>query len=230
MGSEILIEAKALTRATDDPDHALLLHTTDFALRQGDRIVISGSSGSGKSVFLRTLALLEAPSSGKVLWQGNPIASGQIPHYRSRISYVSQRPALLDGTVEDNLRFPFTLKTSQQRTFDPDVVRALLERAGKGPGFLAKTAGDLSGGESQVVSLIRTLQLDPDVLLLDEPTAALDPTSAQAVEKLILAWFEGGSGKRHAYIWVSHDLEQTQRMGTSHWQMDAGVLMEAAMR
>lgn len=222
MAGATLIEAKALTRTTDEPDHAPLLQATDFALCQGDRVAITGASGSGKSVFLRTLALLDTPSAGEVRWQGKPIASGQLPQYRSRICYLSQRPALLEGTVEDNLRFPYSLKTSRQRAFDLDAVSALMAHAGKAPGFLAKMAGDLSGGEAQVVSLIRTLQLDPEVLLLDEPTAALDPSSAQAIERLIQAWFEGAD--THAYIWVSHDLAQAQRMGSAHWHMDAGVL------
>lgn len=76
-----------------------------------------------------------------------------------------------------------------------------------------------------MVSLIRTLQLNPDVLLLDEPTAALDPASSGEVEALISAWAEADSA--HAYIWVSHDLEQAQRMSTTHLHMDAGVLTGA---
>lgn len=226
MGSEILIEARALTRVADDGAH-VLLQPTHFALCKGDHVAITGSSGSGKSVFLRTLALLDGATSGEVLWHGKPIAGAQVPRYRNRICYLSQRPALLEGTVEDNLRFPYTLKASRHLQFSVDKVRGLLDRAGKGSGFLAKTAGDLSGGEAQVVSLIRTLQLDPDVLLLDEPTAALDPTSAREIECLIQTWFDADAAQERAFIWVSHDLEQARRMAGSHWTMSAGVLKES---
>ena len=220
-----LIETRALTRR-DERRQTLLLQPTDFSLNRADRVSITGSSGSGKSVFLRALALLDAPTSGQVLWNGQPIANTEIPHYRSHISYLSQRPALIEGTVEDNLRFPFSLKTLRQRRFDPAAVTALLEHAGKTPGFLGKNAADLSGGEAQVASLIRTLQLNPEVLLLDEPTAALDPTSSRDVEALINAWF--GADSDRAYIWVSHDLEQARRMSEIHLQMSAGVLSGAA--
>lgn len=220
-----LIETHALTRR-DERRQTLLLQPTDFSLNRADRVSITGSSGSGKSVFLRALALLDAPTSGQVLWNGQPIANTEIPHYRSHISYLSQRPALIEGTVEDNLRFPFSLKTLRQRRFDLAAVTALLEHAGKTPGFLGKNAADLSGGEAQVASLIRTLQLNPEVLLLDEPTAALDPTSSRDVEALINAWF--GADSDRAYIWVSHDLEQARRMSEIHLQMSAGVLSGAA--
>ncbi|MBJ2245117.1 ABC transporter ATP-binding protein [Pseudomonas haemolytica] len=220
-----LIETHALTRR-DERRQTLLLQPTDFSLNRADRVSITGSSGSGKSVFLRALALLDAPTSGQVLWNGQPIANTEIPHYRSHISYLSQRPALIEGTVEDNLRFPFSLKTLRQRRFDLAAVTALLEHAGKTQEFLGKNAADLSGGEAQVASLIRTLQLNPEVLLLDEPTAALDPTSSRDVEALINAWFAADNAR--AYIWVSHDLEQARRMSEIHLQMSAGVLSGAA--
>ena len=220
-----LIETRALTRF-DELRQVALLQPTDFTLNAADRVSITGTSGSGKSVFLRALALLDAPTSGQILWNGQPISNAQIPHYRCHISYLSQRPALIEGTVEDNLRFPFSLKTSRKRTFDLATVTTLLGHAGKAPDFLAKNAADLSGGESQVVSLIRTLQLNPEVLLLDEPTAALDPTSSREVEALIDAWF--ASDNTRACIWVSHDLEQAQRMSTRHLHMNAGVLSGAA--
>lgn len=220
-----LIETKALTRM-DERRQAQLLQATDFTLRSADRISITGASGSGKSVFLRALALLDAPTSGEIFWHNQPVPNVQIPKYRSRICYLSQRPALLEGTVEDNLRFPYTLKTLQHLKFDLDAVKTLLAHAGKTPDFLSKSATDLSGGESQIASLIRTLQLDPDVLLLDEPTAALDPASSRDVEALINAWF--GNGSAHAYIWVSHDHEQAQRMSSTWLHMDAGVLSGAA--
>ncbi|NWE14259.1 ABC transporter ATP-binding protein [Pseudomonas yamanorum] len=220
----VLVETRALTRM-DERRQLQLLHPTNFQLHRADRISITGSSGSGKSVFLRALALLDAPSSGDILWNGQPIANVQIPQYRSHISYLAQRPALIEGSVEDNLRFPYSLKALHHLSFDPQAVNGLLAHAGKEPGFLAKNAGDLSGGESQVVSLIRTLQLNPDVLLLDEPTAALDPASSREVEALINAW--AAADNDHAYIWVSHDLEQAQRMSTTHLHMDAGVLTGA---
>ena len=220
-----LIQTRALTRV-DERREVALLQPTDFTLHAGDRVSITGSSGSGKSVFLRALALLDTPTSGQILWNGQPIANAQIPHYRSHISYLSQRPALLEGTVEDNLRFPFSLKTLRKRHFDRASVITLLEHAGKAPDFLAKHALDLSGGESQVVSLIRTLQLDPEVLLLDEPTAALDPASSRDVEALIDAWFAADNAR--AYVWVSHDLDQARRMSDIHMQMSAGVLDGAA--
>lgn len=219
-----LIETRALTRL-DERRQVPLLQPTDFTLHAGDRVSITGASGSGKSVFLRALALLDAPTSGQILWNNQPIGNAQIPHYRSHISYLSQRPALLEGSVQDNLCFPFSLKTLRTRRFDLAAVTTLLGHAGKAPDFLAKRAADLSGGESQVVSLIRTLQLNPEVLLLDEPTAALDPTSSREVEALIDAWF--AADRSRACIWVSHDLDQARRMSHIHWQMDAGVLSGA---
>lgn len=220
-----LIETRGLTRK-DERRQVALLQPTDFCLNRADRVSITGSSGSGKSVFLRALALLDAPTSGQILWNGQPITDAQIPHYRSHISYLSQRPALIEGTVEDNLRFPFSLKTLRTRSFDLPAVTTLLGHAGKTPDFLGKNAADLSGGESQVVSLIRTLQLNPEVLLLDEPTAALDPTSSRDVEALITAWYAAENAR--AYVWVSHDLDQAQRMSALHLHMTAGALSGAA--
>jgi putative ABC transport system ATP-binding protein len=217
----VLLETKAVTRR-DERSQATLLNPTDLTLRAGDSVSLSGSSGSGKSVLLRTLALLDAPDSGEILWKGLPVSSAKVPQYRSRVCYLAQRPALIDGTVEDNLRFPYSLKTWRSRTFDLNVVRALLDHAGKPQSFLSKIAADLSGGEAQIASLVRALQLDPQVLLLDEPTAALDPASVTDVEALIRAWFDRGSD--HAYIWVSHDHQQALRMSTTRLTMNAGVL------
>jgi len=132
-----LIETRALARR-DERRQAVLLQPTDFALHRADRVSITGASGSGKSVFLRALALLDAPTSGQVLWNHRPIANADIPEYRSRICYLSQRPALIDGTVLDNLRFPFSLKSLRKRHFELATVTALLQHAGKSPDFLAK--------------------------------------------------------------------------------------------
>lgn len=218
-----LIETRALSRL-DQRGSAQLLQSVDFTLHGGDRVVITGSSGSGKSVFLRTLALLDAPDEGELLWHDKPVTAPQIPHYRSRVCYIAQRSTLIEGTVEDNLRFPYSLNIFRQQNFDLEKVKSLLQQAGKPDGFLHKAAGDLSGGEAQVVSLIRTLQLAPEVILLDEPTAALDPQSSREVEALVNTWFENGEAGSRAYIWVSHDPEQAQRMSNIRLEMHAGAL------
>jgi putative ABC transport system ATP-binding protein len=206
----------------DAASRAVLLQPTDFALYGGERAAITGPSGSGKSVFLRTLALLDACDAGSVTWRGERIARAGIPAYRRRVAYIAQRPAMLGGTVEDNLRYPFTLKTYRDAQFDREAATRLAQAAGRGAGFLDKFAGDLSGGEAQIAAVVRTLQLTPDVLLLDEPTASLDPASARSIEALVSAWFDADAAR--ACIWVSHDPEQARRVATRHLSMNAGVL------
>jgi len=217
-----VLEARQLSRL-DHSGTTTLLQPTDFALMPGAQIAITGASGSGKSVFLRTLALLDAPSSGELLWQQQVLSNDAIPHYRTCVCYLAQRPALVDGSVLDNLQFPFTLKSLKRRAFDLQQASDLLAKAGKDAAFLNKPAGDLSGGESQIVALVRALQLAPQVMLFDEPTSALDPASAAAVEALVLHWFHAGADAR-AYLWVSHDPEQASRMSTRHLIMNKGVL------
>jgi putative ABC transport system ATP-binding protein len=139
------------------------------------------------------------------------------------VIYLHQRPALLDGSVEDNLRSPFTLKAHRGRRFDEARVLGLLDGLGRGAEFLARSSRDLSGGEAQLVALLRAVQLDPTALLLDEPTASLDPASARTVEALVDRWFAAGAGNR-ALVWVSHDPDQSRRVSGRRLHMHAGRL------
>jgi putative ABC transport system ATP-binding protein len=220
-----LIDAQGMTRR-DAKSGKMLLAPTDFSLPAGARVAITGPSGSGKSVLLRALALLDPLDGGRVLWRGKPIRRGAIPRYRRSVAYLRQRPAKTDGTVESMLRYPYSLAVYRDLQFDRARAAQLAARAGRGPDFLDKRASELSGGEAQIAALLRVLQLDPDVLLLDEPTAALDPDSTRAIEALVAAWFNAAPDAR-AYMWISHDPAQAARIGPSRMTMQAGVLRAA---
>jgi len=221
-----IVDAEDITRR-DPLSGQMLLQPTRFALYAGDRVAITGPSGSGKSVFLRAFALLDPLDGGRMAWHGKRVGRAAIPRYRRNVAYIRQRPAILDGSVEDNLRYPFSLKAYRDVSFDRARAASLALQAGRGADFLDKRASDLSGGEAQIAALIRVLQLSPEVLLLDEPTASLDPESSHAIEGLIEAWFSAGD-KAHASVWVSHDPAQAKRMSERHLTMRAGVLAEAA--
>lgn len=220
-----LVAAERIVRR-DAARNQTLLAPTDLALHAGERVALTGPSGSGKSVLLRALALLDPLESGQVQWRGRPVTRARIPTFRRHVAYLRQRAALLDGSVEDNLRYPYSLAVYRDVSFDAARARTLFERAGRAPDFLARDASELSGGEAQIVALVRVLQLDPDVLLLDEPTASLDPDSVRAIEALVAEWFERQHAAR-ATIWVSHDPDQARRIGTRQLTMRAGVLSGA---
>jgi len=211
-------------------------------IRAGDKIALTGSSGSGKSVLLRTLALLERPLSGEVRYAGAAVRPSDVPAYRRAIAYVPQRPSLPGETVRDAFQQPFTLGVRRDQQYDEDKALDWLARAGKPESFLDKANATLSGGESQVAALVRTVLLDPQLLLLDEPTAALDPDSASAVEVLLSDWFASCDVQRQpllaaatpvrpsarAYLWISHDREQAARVGECRWHIDAGHIVTPA--
>jgi len=200
-----------------------LLRGVCVAIRPGDRIALTGPSGSGKTVLLRALAILDPHDEGSIEWEGRSLQGEDIPAYRKNVVYLHQRPALFEGTVEDNLEHPFTLKSHRAKRFDRARVVGMLETLKRDEAFLEKSSRDLSGGEAQIVALIRCLQLDPAILLLDEPTASLDNATAEAAEELLYRWQLEAFGER-SFIWVSHDLEQAKRMGASRLQIHLGEI------
>jgi putative ABC transport system ATP-binding protein len=200
-----------------------LLEDINLQLEAGERLAVVGPSGAGKTLLLRALALLDPLDRGEVCWRRRPIRRDRVPEFRRHVIYLHQRPALMADTVEGALRQPFSLQVHHQQVFRPDWVVEQLKRLGRDRRFLEKRVRDLSGGESQITALLRAMQLEPEVLLLDEPTAAMDPATSEAAEQLIDSWMAQAPGAR-ALVWVSHDRAQTDRVGRRTVFIEAGRL------
>jgi putative ABC transport system ATP-binding protein len=220
-----LIEARGLARRNPDGG-GWLLDRVSIRVGPGARVAVSGPSGSGKTLLLRALAMLDPVDDGELLFEGRPVPRERIPDYRRRVIYLHQRPALIEARVEPALRRPFALEVHRGRSFDRRRIVRMLEHLGRDEGFLNKPVDDLSGGESQLVALLRAVQLDPSVLLLDEPTAALDPDASSAVEGLVSDWFAEQPGGR-AVLWVTHDTGQAERMGSRVLRIEKGRIDDA---
>src|SRR5437763_3968190 len=191
-----------LDRVTMERDGKLVLQDVSAPLPKGASCV-AGPSGSGKSTLLRLLNRLADPASGMVRYDGADVRERDPLELRREICLVPQLPALLEGTVEDNIRFAADLAER-----DPEVAQ-LLDIAGLDSSFAERPAAKLSVGEQQRAMLARALALEPRVLLLDEPTSALDEGARGAVEATLLDLRER---VRVSMVPVTHDLAQARRM------------------
>ena len=232
-GAGLLLEARGIGRRAPSRDGQRgdgtdaggpwLLESVSLTLGPGERLVVEGPSGAGKTLLLRALALLDPVERGEVLWRGAPVLDRAVPAFRRQVVYLHQRPALLEGSVETNLQRPFAFDTVGG-SYDRQRVTAMLARLGRGTDFLSKSVADLSGGEAQIAAMLRAMQLDPSVLLLDEPTAALDRDAVDAIERLVSQWQDGAREER-AIVWVSHDGIQAGRVGDRTLRLAAGRIV-----
>ncbi|HEX6423122.1 MAG TPA: phosphate ABC transporter ATP-binding protein [Acidimicrobiales bacterium] len=193
-----LFELVEVSLAIDD---VTILDGVSLSVPDTGITVVLGPSGAGKSMLLRLLNRLEVATAGEVRFRGEPVSAIDPLVLRRRVGMVFQRPAPFPGTVRDNLLVA-----------DPgagdDHLAAALRDARLDARFLDRAADELSGGEAQRMCLARTLVTDPDVLLMDEPTAALDPEARRGLERTARRLAEGG----RPLVWVTHDLEQAHRL------------------
>jgi putative ABC transport system ATP-binding protein len=179
-----------------------VLRDLDLAIADGATAVL-GPSGSGKSTLLRLLDRLADPDAGTVRFRGADVRSLDPLDLRRRAVLVPQLPAPLPGTVAANVRYGPGLVG---REIDP---RPLLAMAGLAEDFTERDARRLSVGEQQRMMLARALALEPEVLLLDEPTAALDDEAKEGVERT-LAELRGRAGL--SLVLVTHEAAQADRL------------------
>ena len=198
-----------------------VLDGLDFDVYRGECLVILGRSGSGKSVTLRQLNGLEKPTAGSVLFDGQEVtdlSERELLPVRRRVAMLFQSGALFDSmNVYENIAFPLREHTDLDEEGIAETVASRLERV-RLSGIEDKVPSSLSGGMRKRVALARSLALDPEVVLYDEPTTGLDPTTSATIASLIQDTRDRGVTS----VVVTHDLPLARRVGNRVGFLDGG--------
>ena len=203
-----------------------VLDGISLSVSRGETLAVLGRSGTGKSVLLRIVIGLQKPDSGAVRIHGQDIKDldlDRLSTIRKKIGFLFQHAALYDSlTVEQNVMFPIQHHRKEMtKSMQRDRVRQLLAEVGM-EGHLEKMPSDISGGMQKRVGLARALALAPDILLLDEPTAGLDPISSSEIDDLILKL----QTEHHmASIVVTHDLHSAKTIAGRLALIDKGCVV-----
>ena len=219
----VLIQVKELKKAFGS-NQVLDGITTDIC--QGEVVAIIGPSGSGKSTFLRSLNLLEVPTGGQILFEGTDITDPKVDinRHRQKIGMVFQQFNLFPHkTVKQNIMLaPVELKlmTKEEASKKADE---LLTRVGL-PDKANAYPDMLSGGQKQRIAIVRSLAMNPDVMLFDEPTSALDPEMVGEVLQLMKELADDGM----TMVVVTHEMGFAKEVATRVMFIDEGVVKEQA--
>lgn len=200
-----------------------ILKGIDFEVKKGDKVIIIGPSGSGKSTMLRCLNLLETMDSGKIIFEGENInLETDIDKYRAKIGMVFQQFNLFANlSVKENIMLaPVNLKLKTKEEAEKEAIKLLKkinleEKADMFP-------SQLSGGEKQRVAIIRSLAMNPKMILFDEPTSALDPEMVKEVLNLMKKLADEGV----TMIVVTHEMRFAKEIGSKVIFMDDGQIVE----
>ena len=222
MNDNVLFEIKGLQKKFGE---LTVFDGLDETISKGDVVVIIGPSGGGKSTFIRCLNLLEQPTAGTILFEGQDItAKGfDVNRHRQKVGMVFQQFNLFNNlTVLENITISQIKVKGLSQAESEAKAMTLLKRVG-----LDDKAGaypsQLSGGQKQRIAIVRALAMEPDVLLFDEPTSALDPEMVGEVLQVISDLAKDGI----TMVVVTHEMGFARKVGTRVLFMDGGQIAEA---
>ena len=198
----------------------VVLGIEHLEVMRGETLAIIGPSGCGKTTLLRLLQFLERPSAGRLVFDGQQIGTSPPLAVRRRVTTVFQRPIVLNRSVHDNLAYGLVARGVKAHG---DRIARLLDALALGP-FAHAPARTLSGGEVQRVAFGRALAFDPEVLLLDEPTANLDPFNVALIERLIRDQKARGA----TIVLATHHVFQARRLADRTAFLLDGQVVEVA--
>lgn len=218
---QVLFEIKQLCKSFGPTK---VLDHIDATIRQGEVVVIVGPSGSGKSTFLRSLNLLEMPTSGEILFEGKEITDpkSNLNQYRQKIGMVFQHFNLFaNKTILENMTLAPIKVLKKSRAEAEKEAMELLARVGLAEKANAYPA-QLSGGQKQRIAIVRSLCMHPDVMLFDEPTSALDPEMVGEVLSVMRDLAHEGM----TMVVVTHEMGFAREVGTRVLFVDEGRIKE----
>ena len=221
MMTESIIEIRDLCKSFGDHD---VLKGIDLSVRRGEVVCIIGSSGSGKSTMLRCINLLETPTSGDIIFEGNSILEKNVKlgNYRTKVGMVFQQFNLFDNmTVLKNCTVGQIKVLGKKRAEAEKTALEFLEKVGMAQ-YRNAMPRQLSGGQKQRVAIARTLSMSPDVILFDEPTSALDPEMVGEVLEVMKKLADAG----FTMIVVTHEMQFAREVSDRIIFMEQGVVVE----
>ncbi|RLC65852.1 MAG: ABC transporter ATP-binding protein, partial [Chloroflexi bacterium] len=218
----MLLEVNELCQRFGNSD---ILKDINLKVERGETFVIVGPTGSGKTTLLRLIGLLDKPASGTIRFGGREVPDSEKARLelRRRIAIVFQRPTVFNATVYDNVAYGLRIRKEKRASLRNKVARAL-ETVGLS-GYEKRNAQTLSGGETQRVALARAMVFEPELLLLDEPTANLDPVSISNVERLISQIIRDLDT---TVIMSTHDMFQGQRLADRIGVIISGEMLQTS--
>lgn len=218
--SEIVYQLRGITK---EYNGRRVLQVEHLDIRQGEIFALVGPSGAGKSTLLRLLNFLEPPTDGSIRFLETDFSRDRTAplHLRRRVTTVFQRPILLNRSVWANVNYGLQLRGQRNSA---GQVEATLEQVGL-TALARQRVRTLSGGEAQRVALARAMVLQPDVLLLDEPTANLDPYNVGLIEDIVQAL---NRERGTTLVLVTHNVFQARRLAQRVALLLEGQVIEIA--